>query len=336
MPQPILSIRDLHVSLRLGGTEHAAVRGVSLDLNKGEVLAIVGESGSGKSLTALSVLGLLPRGIATISGGEIHFDGKNLAQASNAELDRVRGSGIGIIFQEPLSALNPVMRVGDQIIEGIVRRGEASRKQARKMALETLIGVRISDPERRMKQYPHELSGGMRQRAMIALALVSNPAVLIADEPTTALDVTVQAQILSLLKAQQKSRDLSMIIITHDLGIVAEVADRVAVMYAGEIVEAGEVETILSRPKHPYTLGLLSCLPEFSDDGRRLAVIAGSIPSVTEAVSGCVFKTRCPLYMRGPCDERIALTTGPEGHAYRCIRPIGSDARAESEQTRHA
>lgn len=321
--QPILSINDLRISLRLGGQSHEVVRGVSLDLFKGEVLAIVGESGSGKSLTALAVLGLLPNKIAEVSGGEIRFGGKDLTQASNAELDRIRGSGIGIIFQEPLSALNPVMRVGDQIMEGLLRRG-VSRREARKQALDALNGVRISDPERRLRQFPHELSGGMRQRAMIALALVSNPDVLIADEPTTALDVTVQAQILSLLKAQQKSRGLSMIIITHDLGIVAEIADRVAVMYAGEMVETGDVETILSRPRHPYTLGLLSCLPEFSDSGRRLAVIPGSIPSLTETVSGCVFKQRCPLYQPGPCDAQIPMVHEEGGKGYRCIHPVGS------------
>ena len=334
--QPILSINDLRISLRLGGESHEAVRGVSLDLFKGEVLAIVGESGSGKSLTALSVLGLLPGKIAEVTGGKICFGGNDLTHASNAELDSIRGSGIGIIFQEPLSALNPVMRVGDQITEGLRRRG-VGNSEARRLALEALNAVRISDPERRLNQYPHELSGGMRQRAMIALALVSNPEVLIADEPTTALDVTVQAQILSLLKAQQKSRGLSMIIITHDLGIVAEIADRVAVMYSGELVETGEVDTILSRPRHPYTLGLLSCLPELSDSGRRLAVIPGSIPSVSEPVSGCVFKQRCPLYQQGPCDAQIPMMRDEDGHGYRCIHPVGSARTVQQmERADHA
>jgi oligopeptide/dipeptide ABC transporter ATP-binding protein len=326
--EPILSFRDLRVVLGTDRRRHEVVRGVSLDLLRGEILAVVGESGSGKSLTALSALGLLPKGIAAVSAGSIDFDGIDLASASERHLDDIRGSRIGMVFQEPLSSLNPVMRIGDQITEGLVQRGTVTRKVADKMALETLRSVRVSDPESRLRQYPHELSGGMRQRVMIALSLISNPEILIADEPTTALDVTVQAQILDVLKSQQRLRGLSMLIITHDLGVVAEVADRVAVMYAGEIIEIGDVETVLTNPRHPYTLGLLSCLPEYSAEGRRLAVIPGTVPGFSEELVGCAFKRRCPLYAMGPCDEAIPLIDGENGHAYRCVRPL--ESRAET------
>ncbi len=320
----LLEINNLSVTVMTGGRELAAVRNVSLDVAPGEVLAIVGESGSGKSLTALSVLGLLSKGVARISEGEIIFDGDDLAKARPHVLDRHRGRDIGMIFQEPLSALNPVLKIGDQIIEGMVVRNEVSRTEARKRALAALTDVRVSDPERRLDQYPHELSGGMRQRVMIALALISSPRLLIADEPTTALDVTIQAQVLEVLKDLQRRRGLSMILITHDLGIVADMADRIAVMYAGEIVETGTVDDILSAPKHPYTIGLLSCLPEFSPPGRRLVVMQGSIPALDERIDGCRFKSRCPRYQPGPCDAPIPLIDLAPGHQCRCIRPFRS------------
>jgi len=294
----------------------------------GEVLAIVGESGSGKSLTALSVLGLLPRGIAHVASGTISFEGEDLVGASERSLDAIRGKKIGMIFQEPLSALNPVMRIGDQIIEGLLVRGEASVQSARQRAIAALAEVRIPDPERRMRQYPHELSGGMRQRVMIALALISSPRVLVADEPTTALDVTVQAQILDLMKSLQTRSDMSLVLITHDLGIVADIADRVAVMYAGMIVESGPVDAILTMPRHPYTIGLLSCLPEFATHGRRLNVVPGSIPALSEEIKGCRFKSRCPRYVTGPCDRDVALSRLRPDHLCRCVYPIGTPAPA--------
>lgn len=318
-----LQIRNLNVTVKSGGRERLAVRDVSLSVAPGEVLAIVGESGSGKSLTALSAMGLLPQRIAQVVGGEILFEGADLAAMNGTELDQYRGKSIGMIFQEPLSSLNPVMRIGDQIVEGLMARGGVSKKQASERAIRALTDVRLSDPARRVRQYPHELSGGMRQRVMIALALISSPRLLIADEPTTALDVTVQAQILSLLKSLQQARQMSMIVITHDLGIVADIADRVAVMYAGAIVEIGSVQTILAAPSHPYSVGLLSCQPEFSGGGRRLNVIPGTIPGLRDDVSGCRFKARCPIYQPGPCDEEVELRGIASGHLCRCVYPVG-------------
>lgn len=319
----LLDIKNLCISVRSGGRELPAVRNASLSVNPGEVLAIVGESGSGKSLTALSIMGLLSKGITQITSGQILFHGQDLASSSPRQLDRHRGTDIGMIFQEPLSALNPVLKIGDQIIEGLLARNAVTRVEARSRALAALKDVRVSDPERRLDQYPHELSGGMRQRVMIALALISSPKLLIADEPTTALDVTIQAQVLQVLRDLQQRRSLAMILITHDLGIVADMADRIAVMYAGEIVETGSVTEILGSPKHPYTVGLLSCLPEYSPPGRKLVVMPGSIPGLDEEIQGCRFKSRCPQYAPGPCDEVIPLEALAPGRACRCIAPIG-------------
>ena len=319
----LLDIQNLSISVRSGGRELPAVRDASLSVSAGEVLAIVGESGSGKSLTALSIIGLLSKGVTQITSGRILFDEQDLAKASPRSLDRYRGSDIGMIFQEPLSALNPVLKIGDQIIEGLISRNTVGRAEARSLALTALRDVRVSDPERRLDQYPHELSGGMRQRVMIALALISSPKLLIADEPTTALDVTIQAQVLEVLRDLQRRRGLAMILITHDLGIVADMADRIAVMYAGEIVETGTVAEILGAPKHPYTVGLLSCLPEYSPPGRKLVVMPGSIPALDEHIDGCRFKNRCPQYMPGACDKPIPLTALAGGRACRCVAPIG-------------
>ena len=325
--QSTLSIQNLHIAVRSGGGVYEAVRGLSLDIAPGEVVAVVGESGSGKSLTALSILGLLPRGIANVTQGQLLFGGKDLAKASPSGLDSVRGSDIGMVFQEPLSALNPVVRIGAQMTEGVrIRRG-LSAKDAQAMALAALKKVRISDPERRLQQYPHELSGGMRQRVVIAMALISSPKLLIADEPTTALDVTIQAQIIALLKDLQASEGLAMMLITHDLGIVAQIANRVFVMYAGEIVESGSVETILGAPRHPYTKGLLSCVPELSFDSRRLNVIPGTMPAISAPMFGCRFKTRCDLYRPGACDAPVALRPIAPDHDFRCTQPFaGADA----------
>ncbi len=321
----LLSMHGVCITVSTKRGTAQAVRGVDLGVSCGETLAIVGESGSGKSLTALSILGLLPRGVARVVSGEIRFDGMDLALADETELDKVRGARIGMIFQEPLSALNPVMRIGAQLIEALRSHAAVDHAEAKRRALQALVDVRIADPARRLRQYPHELSGGMRQRVMIAMALIAEPALLIADEPTTALDVTIQAQILDLLQMLQARRGLAMILITHDLGIVASVADRVAVMYAGEIVESGPVARILAHPAHPYTLGLLSCLPEFGLENRRLNVIEGSIPGLLEATSGCRFRVRCPLYRPGACDREVPLTALASDHACRCTRPVGAD-----------
>lgn len=318
---PLLDIRNLCISVRSGGRELPAVRDVSLSVAPGEVLAIVGESGSGKSLTALSVLGLLSRGAVRVTSGEILFEGEDLAHADPRMLDRHRGRNIGMIFQEPLSALNPVLRIGDQITEGLVSRGHASASVARKRALAALTDVRVSDPERRLKQYPHELSGGMRQRVMIALALIASPRLLIADEPTTALDVTIQAQILALIGELQREAGMAMILVTHDLGVVAEVADRVAVMYAGRFVETGPVDAIFSDPQHPYTLGLIGSLPSLGKREGRLATIAGSVPPPQRFPVGCRFATRCP-FAEARCFEAVPplVETGTPGHRVACFK----------------
>ncbi len=261
MADPILKIDDLRVVFGSGRSEQVAVDGVSLTLAAGEVLGIVGESGCGKSLTALSILGLVPKPTGRIQGGHILLNGKDLAQANEVEMNRIRGKEIAMIFQEPMTALNPVIKVGEQIAETIRVHEGVSRQVARQRALELLERVGMSHPSQRIDQYPHELSGGMRQRVMIAIALACRPKILIADEPTTALDVTIQAQILALLKELQQEFGMAMMLITHDLGVVAQVADRVAVMYAGRIVEEGSTLEVFEQPSHPYTRSLLASIP---------------------------------------------------------------------------
>ena len=290
----ILSVKDLTVSFATDGGVVRAVEGVSFSIDKGEILAIVGESGSGKSVTAQTILGLTRAPNATITGS-VEFDGRDLTQLDDEALREVRGKRIAMIFQDPMTSLNPVYRVGDQIVEMIRAHGKVSKKEARDSAVELLRSVGIPNPERRVHDYPHEFSGGMRQRVMIAMALALDPDVLIADEPTTALDVTVQAQILRLLDKLNRERGLAVVLITHDLGVVAEVADRVAVMYAGQIVEDATLDDLFYDPQHPYTWGLLGSLARL-DQPRpiRLAQIAGSPPSLLNPPTGCLFAARCP------------------------------------------
>ncbi len=290
----ILSVRDLSVRFATDGGVVRAVDSVSFELAKGEILAIVGESGSGKSVTAQTLLGLTRAPNATITGS-VEFDGRDLIQLDDDQLRGVRGKRIAMIFQDPMTSLNPVYRVGDQIVEMIRAHRDVSKREAGESAVELLRSVGIPNPERRVRDYPHEFSGGMRQRVMIAMALALDPDVLIADEPTTALDVTVQAQILRLLDRLNRERGLSVVLITHDLGVVAEIADRVAVMYAGQIVEDATLESLFYDPQHPYTWGLLGSLARL-DQPRplRLTQIAGAPPSLLTPPAGCRFAARCP------------------------------------------
>ena len=290
----ILSVRDLSVSFATDGGLVRAVERVSFELDTGEILAIVGESGSGKSVTAQTILGLTRAPNATITGS-VEFDGRDLIELDDEQLRDVRGKRIAMIFQDPMTSLNPVYRVGEQIVEMMRAHRKVSRREARESAVELLRSVGIPNPERRVRDYPHEFSGGMRQRVMIAMALAMDPDVLIADEPTTALDVTVQAQILRLLDELNRERGLAVVLITHDLGVVAEIADRVAVMYAGQIVEDATLENLFYDPRHPYTWGLLGSLARL-DQPRpgRLAQIAGSPPPPLNPPTGCRFAARCP------------------------------------------
>ncbi|MBT2687688.1 ABC transporter ATP-binding protein [Bacillus sp. ISL-47] len=295
--EKVLEVKDLHVTFTTYGGEVKAVRGVTFDLFKGETLAIVGESGCGKSVTSQSIMRLIPSPPGRIAAGEVLFNGQDLTKLKESEMRNIRGADISMIFQDPMTALNPTITIGEQIIEGIMQHETISRQDARKKALEMLDLVGIPNPLERLKHYPHQFSGGMRQRIVIAMALVCEPEVLIADEPTTALDVTIQAQILDLFKDIQKKTGVSIIIITHDLGVVAQVADRIAVMYAGKIVEAGERREIFYNPQHPYTKGLLNSVPRLDLDGADLVPIGGSPPDLFSPPAGCPFAARCDFAM---------------------------------------
>ncbi|MGY1737175.1 ABC transporter ATP-binding protein [Geodermatophilus sp. SYSU D00684] len=291
---PLLEVDDLHVEFRTrSGTVHA-VNGVSYSLAAGETLAILGESGSGKSVSAQAIMGILETPPAVITGGGIWFQGKNMLEMSAEDQRKIRGPGISMIFQDALSSLNPVYSVGFQIGEMFRAHRGMSRKEARKRAVELMDRVRIPAAARRVDDYPHQFSGGMRQRVMIAMAIALDPRILIADEPTTALDVTVQAQVMDLLKDLQDETGMGLILITHDLGVVNEVADNVAVMYAGEIVERGTVDDVFTRPSHPYTEGLMGSVPQVEAKGGRLQPIAGQPPNLARIPSGCPFHPRCP------------------------------------------
>jgi oligopeptide/dipeptide ABC transporter ATP-binding protein len=318
---PVLSVRDLHVQFRTDRGTLTAADGVSFDVGQNEVVGIVGESGSGKTVTALSVLALLPS-TASVTG-EIDYDGRNVLGLREPEIRALRGKDIAMVFQDALAALNPLHRVGNQIAEAItIHNPKTSRKEVRARVLELLGLVGIPNPEERSNEYPHEFSGGMRQRAMIAMAIANDPRLLIADEPTTALDVTTQAQVLEVLQRVRERTGSAMIIITHDLGVVAGVADRVLVMYAGRIVESGTVDDVFHRPSHPYTLGLLASLPRLDrEPGGRLPRIAGQPPSLVDVPSGCSFHPRCPFAkMPSPCAEKdpeLRPTAGT-GHLSAC------------------
>jgi oligopeptide/dipeptide ABC transporter ATP-binding protein len=311
----ILEIKNLNISFQLEDETAQAVHGVEFSLEKGKVLGIVGESGCGKSVTAMSIMNLLPKN-ALIEAGEIIFDNKNLLGLSPKDMQKIRGSKISLIPQDPLTSLNPLYTVGEQIIETIQYHRKVSKNEAKELAIEALRSVKIPEPENRLNDYPHQFSGGMRQRAIIAMALCCNPELIIADEPTTALDVTVQAQILDLIKQIQAEKGTSLIFITHDLGVIAEFCDYVAVMYAGRIVEYATVKDIFSEPRHPYTKGLLESLP--AQDKEMLNTIAGQPPSITENIPGCVFHPRCPYRMEICEKKEPALSEYENGHKVSC------------------
>lgn len=331
----LLELRDLGVSLFTRGGVLKAVDGLSLTVQRGETIALVGESGCGKSLTALAIMQLLPDPPGRIVGGEILLSGRDLAQLEDRDMMDVRGKEISMIFQDPMTSLNPVVSVGDQLIEAIRRHTRLSRQQAMDRALDLLRQVGIPDPERRLADYPHQLSGGMSQRVMIAMAIACEPKMLIADEPTTALDVTIQAQILELLKELQAATGMGLIIITHDLGVVAEMADRVVVMYAGRKVEEAHVEALFEKPLHPYTKGLIGATASaVRRRGERLAEIAGTVPSLSELPAGCAFANRCPQAfdrcrrdrpdLFAPRPHRLAACFAVEMEAGRHVAPIGA------------
>jgi oligopeptide/dipeptide ABC transporter ATP-binding protein len=313
LAEPLLSIEGLRTFFRTNDGVVRAVDGINLSINEGETLGLVGESGCGKSITALSIMRLVSRPGQPIAG-RILFQGRNLLELDDDEIEDLRGNEIAMIFQEPMTSLNPVFRVGDQIAETIKRHMGVGEEEARRRVVEMFVTVGIPSPEKRVRDYPHQLSGGMRQRVMIAMALACKPKLLIADEPTTALDVTIQAQILELIKQLKETENMAVMMITHDLGVIAEVAEQVAVMYAGKIVEKASVMELFSDPKHPYTQGLLSSIPSPDKLGRRLEVIKGTVPHPLNLPPGCTFAPRCPHRFE-PCDKAFpALEPAVDGH----------------------
>jgi oligopeptide/dipeptide ABC transporter ATP-binding protein len=317
---PLLEVRDLRTYFNVEGGEFRAVDGVSLILEPGQTLGIVGESGCGKTVTALSILGLIPMPPGRIAGGEILFEGVDLLKLRPAELRERRGNQISMIFQEPMTSLNPAFTVGDQVSEAILRHRQVTKTQAKEHAIEMLRRVRIPSPERRYDEFPHKLSGGMRQRVMIAMALACDPKLLIADEPTTALDVTIQAQILDLMRQLREETNAAIVVITHDLGVIAEIAHEVMVMYAGKVVERAEVETLFQNPQHPYTIGLLGSIPKLSGDQLRLATIEGAVPNPLAMPGGCRFHPRCPFAVQQCRAEEPPLRQIGSGQYAACWR----------------
>lgn len=327
---PLLSVRDLAVEFRSETGPFRAVDGVSFDVAPGEVLGIVGESGCGKSVTSLAMMGLLPRRVARIAGGHAAFEGRDLLTLAPEALRRLRGRRMAMIFQEPMSSLTPVHSIGDQIAEAIRAHEAVGRRDARRRAIELLDRVGIPAAASRVESYPHELSGGMRQRVMIAMALALNPALIIADEPTTALDVTIQAQILELLRDIRREYNTAIVLITHDLGVVAELAERVTVMYAGRVVETAPIDALFARPEHPYTVGLLASIPALGARRRRLPTIPGTVPNLHAPPPGCRFAPRCP-FAQAPCHETDpSLMPLAPGHLAACLRaPLARSLTAE-------
>jgi oligopeptide/dipeptide ABC transporter ATP-binding protein len=318
---PLLRVSDLSVGFESAGVIARAVDGVSFDVRKGRTLGIVGESGCGKSVTAFSIMRLLPQPHGRILGGSILFEGKDLVLAGEADLHRIRGGRIGMVFQEPLSALNPVQTIGRQLAEVLLLNKPITRQQALAESVSLLGKVGIPSPEVRIREYPHQLSGGMRQRVVIAMALSCKPSLLIADEPTTALDVTIQAQILDLMLSLQRELGMAIILITHDLGVIAQVCDEVVVMYAGRVAEKGPVDEIFRRPTHPYTRGLLASIPRLSTARKsRLPTIEGAVPSLGEMPAGCRFQNRCPYVEQRCRDARPPLEEVASGHNVSCVR----------------
>ncbi len=327
MTSPLMRLRDLRVEFDTRHGRVAALSGVSLDIMPGETLGIVGESGCGKSITALTMMGLLPNPPGHITGGQILFDDEDLICASGRRMRQLRGRDIAMIFQEPMTSLNPVFRVGQQIAESIRLHQSVTRAEAERQVIDLLATVGIPEPEARAKSYPHQLSGGMRQRVMIAMAISCRPRLLIADEPTTALDVTVQAQVFDLMRDIQEQFGVAVVLITHDMGAIAEMADRVAVMYAGRVIEQGTADEILDNPLHPYTRGLIDCVPILGRDagsmasGRPLAEIPGVVPPLHLLGAGCAFAGRCAR-ADALCRAEAPALLGA-GHAVACHHPVG-------------
>ncbi len=315
----ILEVRDLKVSFKTFFGEVEAVRGISFDVPRSQTVAIVGESGCGKSVTANSIMKLLPDPPAFYKGGSILFEGEDIVKKTDKEMREIRGKSISMVFQDPMTSLNPTMKVGDQIIEGLMKHENISKEEAKKKAINILKMVSVPKAETRINQYPHEFSGGMRQRVMIAIAMIMNPKLMIADEPTTALDVTVQAQILDLMKKLQKEFGMSIILITHDLGVVADMSNRVEVMYAGQILEEGSTDDIFCNTKHPYTTKLLASLPRLDmDRNDKLQAIHGTPPDLYIPPKGCPFYDRCDKAMRVCKDNMPPVTEHGEGHYCKC------------------
>ncbi len=322
----LLEVRDLNTVFSGDNGDVSVVNGISFDVQAGRTLAIVGESGCGKSVTSLSIMGLLPKPHGRIASGSIKFEGRELVGADEKSLQDLRGNGMAMIFQEPMTSLNPSFTVGEQIMEGLLRHRKINRAQAHEIAIEMLKKVRIPSPEQRMDEYPHKLSGGMRQRVMIAMGMACAPKLLIADEPTTALDATIQAQILELMRALQLETGTAIVLITHDLGVVAEVADDVVVMYAGRIVERGPVSEIFSQPQHPYTVGLLGAIPRMDVVKKRLISIEGQVPNPAQPPAGCSFAQRCPFADAQCAAELPALIEVGALHQSACFKaPLDPD-----------
>lgn len=319
MKETLLEIRDLRTFLYTEKGILKAVNGVNVFLRRGEITGLAGESGCGKSMTSYSILRLVPNPPAKIIGGEIIFEGKNLLELSESDMRKIRGNQIAMIFQDPLTSLNPVFTVGNQLVEAIKLHQSIGGKEALKRAIEMLNLVNISEPEMRIRQYPHQFSGGMRQRIMIAMALACDPSLLIADEPTSALDVTIQAQILGLITDLVSKLNNSVLLITHDLGVIAEVCDFVYIMYAGKIVEYASANEIFFAPKHPYTQKLLESMPTLNEQKDELAIIKGSVPSLINPPSGCSFHPRCPKIRRICCEEEPAFIEINSGHFVACF-----------------
>lgn len=317
--EPILSVKDLSVSFNAFAGKVHAVRDVNFDLYKGETLAIVGESGSGKSVTTKAILGILAKN-GHIDSGTIMYQGQDMAKYKEADFYKIRGKRISLVFQDPLSALNPIMKIGKQITEALILSKAIEKSKAKARAIELMEAVGIPNAAERYDAYPFQFSGGMRQRIVIAIALASNPEILICDEPTTALDVTIQARILELINDMKRERDLSVIFITHDLGVVAKICDKVAVVYAGEIIETGTLKEIYTDKRHPYTIGLFDSLPDIENDASTLKVIQGSVPDPSDLPDGCKFHPRCPYATEACKTGRVPLTLLEGTHMVRCNR----------------